>query len=94
MPFIQEYDPFIPPRGRKHDYGKPNLSGLIKNYNDLFVPNRGKKEHKERRKDNIKDIFKYDDLFVPNRGKKCSDSECFGFWYILKMLYDIMFVLL
>lgn len=82
LSLIQEYDPFIPPRGRKHENGKPNINGLIRQYNDLFVPNRGKKDNKERiRKDKIKDIFKYDDLFIPNRGKKCSDSKYFSFFF-------------
>ncbi|XP_067619352.1 uncharacterized protein natalisin [Eurosta solidaginis] len=53
-------DPFIPPRGRKHNL--PNLDALLNRY-ETFVPNRGKR-------DKIKDIFKYDDLFFPNRGKK------------------------
>ena len=50
------------------------LNGLMKPYDDTFVPNRGKKDHKERRKDKIKDILSFDDLFVPNRGKKCSNG--------------------
>ncbi|XP_013110335.2 uncharacterized protein LOC106089109 [Stomoxys calcitrans] len=53
-------DPFIPPRGRKHNL--PDLDSLLQRY-ETFVPNRG-------RRDNIKDIFKYDDLFYPNRGKR------------------------
>ncbi|XP_053969865.1 uncharacterized protein LOC128871804 [Anastrepha ludens] len=53
-------DPFIPPRGRKHNL--PDLDALLNRY-ETFVPNRGKR-------DRIKDIFKYDDLFFPNRGKK------------------------
>ncbi|XP_050317801.1 uncharacterized protein LOC126751521 isoform X1 [Bactrocera neohumeralis] len=53
-------DPFIPPRGRKHNL--PDLDALLNRY-ETFVPNRGKR-------DKIKDIFKYDDLFFPNRGKK------------------------
>ena len=53
-------DPFIPPRGRKHNL--PDLDSLLHRY-ETFVPNRG-------RRDKIKDIFKYDDLFYPNRGKR------------------------
>ncbi|KAM7363955.1 natalisin isoform 1-T1 [Cochliomyia hominivorax] len=53
-------DPFIPPRGRKHNL--PDLDALLHRY-ETFVPNRG-------RRDKIKDIFKYDDLFYPNRGKR------------------------
>lgn len=53
-------DPFIPPRGRKHNL--PDLDALLQRY-ETFVPNRG-------RRDKIKDIFKYDDLFYPNRGKR------------------------
>lgn len=53
-------DPFIPPRGRKHNL--PDLDSLLQRY-ETFVPNRG-------RRDKIKDIFKYDDLFYPNRGKR------------------------
>ncbi|GBP08268.1 hypothetical protein EVAR_70857_1 [Eumeta japonica] len=56
-------DPFIPPRGRKHNL--PDLDSLLQRY-ETFVPNRG-------RRDKIKDIFKYDDLFYPNRGKKTND---------------------
>ncbi|ALC46596.1 CG34388 [Drosophila busckii] len=55
-----ESDPFIPPRGRKHN--APDLESLLQRY-ETFVPNRGKK-------DKVKDLFKYDDLFYPNRGKK------------------------
>lgn len=53
-------DPFIPPRGRKHNI--PDLDALLNRY-ETFVPNRGKR-------DKVKDLFKYDDLFFPNRGKK------------------------
>lgn len=53
-------DPFIPPRGRKHNL--PDLDALLQRY-ETFVPNRG-------RRDKIKDIFKHDDLFYPNRGKR------------------------
>ncbi|XP_017485046.1 PREDICTED: uncharacterized protein LOC108373633 [Rhagoletis zephyria] len=53
-------DPFIPPRGRKHNL--PDLDALLNRY-ETFVPNRGKR-------DKIKDLFKYNDLFFPNRGKK------------------------
>ncbi|XP_026851234.1 uncharacterized protein LOC6588522 [Drosophila persimilis] len=56
----KEDDPFIPPRGRKHN--NPDLDALFNRY-ETFVPNRG-------RRDKVKDLFKYDDLFFPNRGKK------------------------
>ncbi|SPP80274.1 uncharacterized protein LOC117583803 [Drosophila guanche] len=56
----KEDDPFIPPRGRKHN--SPDLNALLNRY-ETFVPNRG-------RRDKVKDLFKYDDLFFPNRGKK------------------------
>lgn len=56
----QESDPFIPPRGRKHN--SPDLDALMNRY-EPFVPNRGKR-------DKVKDLFKYDDLFYPHRGKK------------------------
>lgn len=56
-------DPFIPPRGRKHNV--PDLDALLNRY-ETFVPNRGKR-------DKVKDLFKYDDLFFPNRGKKHRD---------------------
>lgn len=58
-------DPFIPPRGRKHNF--PDLDALLNRY-ETFVPNRGKR-------DKIKDIFKYDDLFFPNRGKKQKSAK-------------------
>ncbi|XP_030371562.1 uncharacterized protein LOC115621876 [Scaptodrosophila lebanonensis] len=58
-----EDDPFIPPRGRKHN--SPDLDALLQRY-ETFVPNRGKR-------DKVKDLFKYDDLFFPNRGKKNRD---------------------
>ncbi|XP_017002501.2 uncharacterized protein natalisin [Drosophila takahashii] len=56
----KENDPFIPPRGRKHN--SPDLEVLMNRY-EPFVPNRGKR-------DKVKDLFKYDDLFYPHRGKK------------------------
>ncbi|XP_052834771.1 uncharacterized protein LOC128251702 isoform X2 [Drosophila gunungcola] len=56
----KESDPFIPPRGRKHN--SPDLDALMNRY-EPFVPNRGKR-------DKVKDLFKYDDLFYPHRGKK------------------------
>ncbi|XP_017046835.1 uncharacterized protein LOC108091949 [Drosophila ficusphila] len=56
----KENDPFIPPRGRKHN--SPDLDALMNRY-EPFVPNRGKR-------DKVKDLFKYDDLFYPHRGKK------------------------
>ncbi|XP_044314364.1 uncharacterized protein LOC108046386 isoform X2 [Drosophila rhopaloa] len=56
----KESDPFIPPRGRKHN--SPDLDALMNRY-EPFVPNRGKR-------DKVKDLFKYDDLFFPHRGKK------------------------
>lgn len=61
-------DPFIPPRGRKHNL--PDLDALLQRY-ETFVPNRG-------RRDKIKDIFKYDDLFYPNRGKRQSSHWSIG----------------
>ncbi|EDW81585.2 uncharacterized protein Dwil_GK10944 [Drosophila willistoni] len=56
----EDDDPFIPPRGRKHN--SPDLDALMNRY-ETFMPNRGKR-------DKVKDLFKYDDLFFPNRGKK------------------------
>lgn len=65
---------FVPPRGRRN-----NFNNILKP-EDLFMPNRGKKDQKssesiKKSTTNFKDILTAPDLFVPNRGKKLLFDE-------------------
>lgn len=81
MPVDNTADEFIPPRGRKSldSLSKRNLNlQKLFDKNDLFMPNRGKKQHinhldhleAEKRAQGINDVLDSEDLFFPNRGKK------------------------
>lgn len=63
---------FVPPRGRRNDFNN------ILKPEDLFMPNRGKKDKSSestKKSTNFKNILNTADLFVPNRGKKLLFDE-------------------
>lgn len=60
---MNRYEPFVPNRGKRD-----RVKDLFK-YDDLFYPNRGKKQ---------RDLFKLDDPFFPHRGKKLKLSDLYN----------------